>query len=372
MGLENRPDELPSDRFIAGPPLRKHVGYRLSADGNLSPSVSIDLETLQTSRDEPSAESTRRRLEDVSLLNQAPEGLCIAIPSDLLQAVVRAFGEDHFKPESLQHAQRITALADDVGATGFWNGVPFTYPWLGQKDSQLTTDFLKQCLALQNAEAMDLAERFSNYLELINRRMQNYAGWLVSNVEFQKDQEVLLQKFTCVSNDRLPTFHECNRLSVRSDFEEACHVFFSKWIVDSLSAPGLPLPQGPMFPQSTNNSDLSIKLPLYFPTQGTGPIVEMIDDARLSPGRSLDHLNEWFELTGRDNVSHNKTLKLSRILIIWTYWRALVSQFPGAFYRRKSKLTQVFASFLKADDSTVKNDVNFLTKRLGYEWLATH
>ena len=365
--------------FIAGPPLKKGTLYKMSRDGTTLTAQAelLDKNAFEDDRSPPSSVDIvpARRINDQRRLVQIPEGLVIAIPDELLRLMVIEFGRDRLSYGALSEVRRLSNIAVQAGAIGFWNRRPFLYQVLEPQRSNGFPGLNGEMFNRSDEEIRDVVKALESRLDNIGEYVWAYAGWLFSNPQFRSEQRMLLQEFRNeIVSVGFPTRQMLlsGRPLGNPTFHERCLRHYQHWILDGVAGPDLPVPVAPQFPnpiqRETSSGVLSHSIPAYFPIPGQGWFLDMLDDSRPTQ-RQMSHLADWFEIVRKRNASFNKMEAFRRRMRLLHYWRGLVLAFPDLLRRSKVKLTGVFARFSGASEDTIKRDLRVLRPLLSEEWL---
>ncbi|MCA8993604.1 MAG: hypothetical protein KDA88_16570 [Planctomycetaceae bacterium] len=367
-------DRVPlSSGFILGPPLRKGRAY--VRDPNLENGEWRFLQASTQSDEATHGDEADGNVgsgdNDSRVVAQISGGLQLAIPTELLNLVEDEIGRNRLNDQQLISAQRLARLASDVGATGFWNRASFSFPFLSTSSLEsLRVDLWSGSRTMSRAEINEMERRLGGYLAEINRHMVCFVGWLISNQQFHEEQREMIQLLSAHGINRPPSRRELEHGNFSTEsVQNSLNQFYQDWHLERLEAPGFPVPLGPHFGAGGQAMpECMIKLPGYFPVQGMGLLVEMMNDARgVLAGSRID---EWLEIISRDNASQARLPQYGRLSIVYHYWRALHSTFPSGLSRCKTKLVSAFAQFLHVDDKTIQRDLRNLRDRLGDDWGA--
>ena len=364
--------------FINGPPLRRDRIYRfdhshqqLEGFAAVNPSEIVEVESR---RSVTHGKEFDARTQDCRSVTHIPDGFHLVIPGELLTMICQAFGENTLDRRELNQARRLTELAKELQVVGFWRRRSIEYSLLEPR-TPIDLHYGRSTF-LDRKETQQRVATLDSRLDRINGYMRGYVGWLMSNRQFLDEQRELLRQFPDeVQANGFPTRSQCcgTSTNIVSGYLKRCADFYDMWILDSLTAPCLPIPVGPKIPNvmlsRNGGGDSTFTIPCYVPISGQGELAEMLDDAR--PSASMrPKLADWFAIIGKNEVSHNKIPGFARRLRLQRYWTALVATFPARFERAKKKLTSIFASFLAVGEDTIKQDVQILSRNLGSHWMS--
>ncbi len=305
-----------------------------------------------------------------------PHGLLIAIPEDLIELVINAFGVDRLGHSAIAEVRRVSELAAEVGGIGFWNQRAIHYRFLEPPRSKGLVVPKGELWGHTESEMRQIVKKLQERLDRIDQYVHGYAGWLMSNLSYRSEQQQLWHEFQVeIAAEGFPARATIRRAAPSgiSTFHDRCLRHYERWILDGVVAPDLPVLVSPQFPnlmQSEANSGvLSHVIPAYFPVSGHGWMADMLSDARPTD-TAMPHLSDWFDIIQKENASLNKISGYSRRLRLLHYWRGLMAAFPEGLLKAKKRLTSVFADFLKAGDDTIKSDLNVLGPLLSEKWMT--
>lgn len=367
------------DSFILGPPLKAGTVYKVSEDGGtLTPHAKLlDKNALGDDRYHPCSIELLpdEGIDDERTLVQIPDGLVIAIPDELCRLLRNAFKKDRLSDRELSGSRRLSEMAVQAGAIGFWIRRPFRYQFLEPQASIWFHGLKGEMFGRSDAEIRDVATLLRARLDRILGYAGSYAGWLMSNPQFRSEHLHLLKEFR---NEVVSIGFPTRRMLSRDGnpgipkFHERCLSHYQRWILDGVEGPDLPVPVAAQFPNhmhpETSSGVSSHLIPAYLPVSGQGWFSDMLDDSRPTQ-RQMPHLAEWFEIVRKENASLNKMEAYRRRMRLLHYWRGLVLAFPDLLHRSKTKLTEVFASFLKVGDDTIRGDLRVLNPVFSEGWL---
>ena len=385
----SRPDPVPpvtaaeaEPRYIAGPPLRQGTLYRLEEKEhgpalvahavlrNTSDSRNSEISSSQFTVLHAQGTGSTRRLE------QLPHGLLIAIPDELLTLVINAFREERLGHSAVAEVRRVSQLAAELGAIGFWNQRAIHYRFLEPPRSTGLLVWEGTLWGRSESEIRQVGKMLQERLDRIDQYVRGYVGWLMSNLSFRSEQRQLLQEFRVeIAAEGFPVRRAIRNAdpAAISIFHERCLLHYDRWILDGVEAPDQPIPVAPQFPApmpaETSRGILSHTIPAYFPVSGQGWMADMLSDARPTD-TAMPQLSEWFAIIQKDDAKLNRISGYCRRLRLLHYWRGLMAAFPEGLRRSQIKLTSTFAGFFKAGEDTIKSDLKLLGPLLSEEWMT--
>ena len=369
-------------RYIAGPPLRQGTLYRLEEKehGPALVAHAVLRDTHDTSRNDISPTQFSviqgQGIGDSRRLITLPHGLLIAIPKDLIELVINAFGVERLGHSAIAEVRRVSELAAEVGAIGFWNQRAIHYRFLGPSRSKGLVVPKGELWGHTESEMRQVVKKSQERLDRIDQYVHGYAGWLMSNLSYRSEQQQLWHGFQVeIAAEGFPSRGTIRSVAPSgiSTFHDRCLRHYERWILDGVVAPDLPIPVSPQFPNlmqsEVNGSTVSHTIPAYLPVPGQGWLLDMLDDARPT-NQVMPHLSEWFDIVQKENGSLNMISGYCRRLRLLHYWRGLMAAFPEGLRRSQIKLTSTFAGFFKAGEDTIKSDLKLLGPLLSEEWMT--
>jgi hypothetical protein len=289
-------------------------------------------------------------------------------------------GESRFDTDDVARERE---LADALGNfqlnvnVGFWDGRIITYNYLSPR-VPLNLGPALASLGKNEAEISFTEEQAEARLKSFEGPLRAYAGWLMANPAFREEHDRLLERHwreirSRGSFDSIHTMHSSAE-SETTRRQSECLQFYSRWRLQKLEGPGLPIPLAPQVPDIWNISRANprngvrvISIPDISPISGQGNVVETLEDS-LRGGDHPQHLAEWLDIASRENVAKNMLPAYERQFHLQHFWRVLQHRFSDAFARRKTALRDAFAEYLRVSEDTIKGDLKSIAQRLGTDW----
>lgn len=241
------------------------------------------------------------------------------------------------------------------------------------QDSEVFREDIRQMLKANDSTFTDDAIKTHTEELLENdRRSQRlndyrraYCGWLMTNRQFIEEQSALHQEFqTEVEQSGFPTAHRLNQMrrEDRETFHSRCEEHYKRWVLQGIAGIDLPDPVPFQYiqdhhPSEQDDRPLSFRMdyPVHLPVHGRGFLAETFAANR--PTWKFPHLEEWFEITEKDDAGMNKMAGYIRRLKITIYLRGLALACGGRKLSTKSVKVQALAEYLKVSQDTIKNDL---------------
>jgi len=367
--MRNGPENSVSDAAsLSGLPLRKDTAYLYSPETHqfvpareVTRSGDTDACQLSESAALSGAKVKQQANQPTVATNfEIPDGMQIAIPQRLLELVIREVGEPRFDQRDVRNAIQLQHLADQFGAIGFWDRQPILFSQFSKVCPEPTSPNLDSSFSAAVSKADQIAmRRAEDSIAEIKRLTKAFIGWLITNPVFREEQSRIIQVVRESGRQRIPTSVECNpRHPAYDECLAACAEFYHLWCLQGLSAPGFPVPLG------TSTVQNQMQWPAYLPAYGSGLATTLVQLANGHYPEMQLKISGWLELVSRECPSQNQIPRYIRLVELHTYWRALHVAFPGTFARAKTRLVLAFAEFFHVDESTVKRDLDVISKRL--------
>ena len=316
------------------------------------------------------------------LVNQ----IFLFLPHKLLKTIEPVISKEEIKPATWKLELALGKFADKNGSFAGLRNLKSIHcdllHWAGTTNLEIGADLLKEMgwekqfnenqinQALQACE--NVADRFR-----IQRRA--YAGWLMTSPMFIAEQEQFCKRWQgMILTHGFPASIIANALpqidgvSVASgavkQFLAAAELFYRRWQLAGMSAPGLPIPHAPQLPTQlqpahAHDAMYSFSLPRTLPVP-TGETLQLwIDDAFGS--HDLPHLADWMKLIRRANTGKQSIGRYARLFLLQHYWHILHHRHPKACHRRKTQLIPKFADYLQVSDETLRADLRLMSSRRG-------
>jgi hypothetical protein len=311
------------------------------------------------------------------------------LPRDLWDEMHNRIGSRLFDPELVELEDTLSSICGDHSfSAGFKNGLAFTYN-LRRAPIRLKLDQAKASGIASNQAALDrvgqIAEERSGGMAKVTRA---YTGWLMTNPVFLNELDALLGSWVEMIRrwgfDRLGILLPQGNLVLGDDptadhrwpsYSSAFDEFFTRWRLQGLAAPYLPVPlqglTGGQFPVSVLPQVMraggAFVLPDTVPIPSRDTLRNMLEDS-LHRSATPDHLEEWMRIIAGGNTAKKPFVKFSRLFEVQHYYRILRQRHAPALNRKLHLVKQVLAEFLGTAKRTIVEDLKFLKRRLGPQW----
>jgi hypothetical protein len=306
-------------------------------------------------------------------------------PERLLTLVVDQVVPDRFDAQILNMERQLSTLVNDRSVyVGIRREAPIAYGYLeASKPVRFSYDDVKH-LNWGKSE-----QEIEQFLRVVNPRrdaltepLRGYCGWLMTNKTYVAEHDQLICQHARQVRDHdfpIPILAACGPPMPQSAIDEtwvnAFRQFYSRWRLQSLVGPGLPMPLPvllPSFPLLAQNlaaaeGGTSVFLPDIVPISTRGVIHETLDDA-VHGGQQPEHLAEWHRIVRRDNTAKNKIARYARLFGLQHYWRLLFERHPNTVVGNKAHLVDAMAEFFNLSIDSIRKDLTFIGKRLGKGW----
>ena len=316
------------------------------------------------------------------------------LPLDVLENVQVFVGEERFDSDLLALEYELSHICGDhTSQAGFWKNTAISYAELRTKKAPPISKELALAAGMKPAE-VDLAIRTYNDRDLdsIERFSKGYCGWILTNKQFLDEHDAILTAHaeairgwgTHHSASFLPESYRVNlnpgtippASGPWAEFESACKPFLTRWRLESLAGPYLPVPIKPLmagvFPYTAMKQMMDAGgvffLPDTMPIPSRDQLRGMLDHA-LHKGEKPEHLKGWLDIVGADNMAKNRMDPYIRMFELQHFWRILHNRHASAIHRRTGKLEEAFGKVFNVGTQQIKSDLANIRKQLGIEWL---
>jgi hypothetical protein len=131
---------------------------------------------------------------------------------------------------------------------------------------------------------------------------------------------------------------------------EEVRAFLVRWRLMGMAGPRLPIPMMPLlggtFPLSIMEQLLAtggvFSVPDTYPIPSRDELRSLLEDA-IRPSRP-EHLNEWMQITRKNNPAKNQIERYSRLLELQHYWELLHERHADRLTGQLTKLQTAFAT----------------------------
>ena len=328
------------------------------------------------------------------VLKRLRRRLFFILPPQLLSEVVDRIGRHKFNRNCLKLEREVVALLPKVDwMSGFWNGRLLSYDLLQPPsvDPLGTMRGLAQQAGWNKnpAQLQAIFDGFGEKIKQFHVVARGYCGWLMTNQAFVHEQNALLRKWSKEIRQygvpRIGLVKAGTGAVPRgwkraegplADFADAFENFFCRWRLESLAAPGLPVPLLPSLPAATTPDVLRCLhragalyyFPDTFPIPSRDELRRVLEDVR---SRSVPaHLGEWSHIVRAGNQGKRDIQRYGRLFTLQHYWRVLHARHDKALhgYGGRVALRAVFANFLGQKPETIRKDLIFISSRVGKGW----
>lgn len=318
--------------------------------------------------------------------------LFYAIPLPLIESIERhvhqqAFGE----LRDLELAVAEACQSEDC--IGSSHGQPVKFEFFAPTES---STFTNRTISIDHSVAEQLGWDWnaaklqlrlgaaSERVDLFRRTARGYLGWLLTNNQFQKEQNALLTATTGTEpSDSMPSCVESSDDYQLVSSEELArrlsndvgYLFLKRWRLRKLVTTNLPVPMMPLwagqFPASIlpmlQDTGGLFHLPDTFPVPSRDELRQFLQEG-IASTEEVEHLAEWHQIVRGDNPAKNQIDRYARIAAVFHYWRVVMSRHRPALRGKTQALQRAFASFLHKTDATIKGDLGLIRQRLGDDW----
>jgi hypothetical protein len=313
------------------------------------------------------------------------------LPRPLWDDVFGRLGEERFGSDTVEMEWTLSGIVGDHSTrAGFWKGRAFSYDLLQPKPKwRPSAEGARSVRWEVNQATLDegmrhLEERSERFVKVTRA----YAGWLLTNRQFLDEHDALFTEWSEVVQrwglDRLGILLPREGFLPGDDptadprwpdYSAAFDEFFTRWRLQKLAAPYLPVPLQPLmagcFPttvvQQVNRAGGAYCLPDTFPVPSRDDLRNMLEDS-LHGSSTPDHLKEWMAHIARDNAARRPLIRFARLFELQHYWRIIRRRHARAIRGQVGVLKEVLGGFLGVSKDTVHRDLLFITKRLRKGW----
>jgi len=317
--------------------------------------------------------------------------LFFTLPKFLLEEIIREVGESRFDSSLLQLEFALSGRCGNHSETvGYWNRWPIWYNYLRESPALAIDDETNSFGQPSNpAKIANVMRTAGGRLERFSTFSKGYAGWLTTNRVFLDEHDTLVTTWAAViqkSGLDIAALSQ-SRGGGRPDFDpameprwdqftSALREFFVRWRLLGLAAPYLPKPIAPLMSGDLAPDTIAqikpagaiVFFPDTFPISSRDELRGMLEDALRGQHRP-DHLAEWFDIIRSDNPAKSQIDRFARLFELQHYWHILHDRHPAAIDKKLGLIKQVMASFLGKEEQTIHQDLLFIKKRLGADWL---
>ena len=297
-------------------------------------------------------------------------GLVYALPAELL-AVLKRELRNVLSRRMLSNECALSAVAEQRGCIAFRCCQPVRFPRLARTIKPITAnDFASTQVPCENPEVQ--AANLTAYLQNGRRYSLGYCGWLVQQCDFWSEIDLLLKTHGDTFSETKLGFPPM-RLGlepslVPSEYTDesvdCAKAIYGKWRLQKMATTDLPVPHEPQmaaanaYVQSAAEGAVTPHIPDIFPIDGTGPIVEQMENARNS--RQAPHLNEWKKLIGSESRQKKLVDTYARQFQFQHYFRVIRQRYSDQLRRKKGALYQAFASYFEVSKDAIERDASKL------------
>lgn len=313
----------------------------------------------------------------------------LTLPSDLWESVDQTL-LSRFDREQLEFEKRVSQVCETRRAcVGLWDGKPVDYELLEERS--LSSGTLPEVPAGwgKNAAQMALILRKGvARLDHLKHVTRGYAGWLLTQQDFLEEHDRLLGQWTnfiarCGIPRVGPTIERATTVAVIpgkdeeqvAKFVEEFSMFFSRWRLQGLAGPYLPIPLQPLFAgclpativRQLEDVGGIFFLPDTFPIPSRDELRGLLEDA-IHGESPAAHLAPWMSIVRASNPARNKISQHARRLKLQHLWCVLHQRHAQALCGQVNRLEEVFARYLGATKTTIHGDRLAIRKQLGSTW----
>lgn len=388
-------DHVENERLEMNEQLAAEIARIIAADTNLK--VELDL---------PANTEIRVAGKPILALNPATNNLTVpapflhhplvrgryycSLPRALWDETYERIGQERFDEELVNLEYALSEICGDHSRiAGFRNGQAITYSLL-RRPLQLSLQDVRSAGIDVDQRALNrVVQTAEKQIGGMAKVARAYAGWLMTNPQFLDEHDALTEEWSQMIRrwglDRLGILMPSGTVLPGDDptgddrwsaYRAAFEEFFSRWRLQGLAAPYLPVPlqplMGGMFPVSIlpqlMRSGGVFVLPDTFPIPSRDTLRNMLEHA-LHCAVAPEHLHEWMAIIAGDNPAKKQLLKFSRLFEVQHYYRILQHRHAPALRRKLSIVKDVFSEFLNTARRTIDDDFKYIKRRLGPEWI---
>ena len=193
-----------------------------------------------------------------------------------------------------------------------------------------------------------------------------YCGWLVQQREYQAD----IQAFRKSMEDRENVTQDCQAChdgNTSSNSFEIRESICKKWRLASLVTSEIPEPLLPhlsainFYSRDIPEGAVLPFIPDTFPIQGTGLVVDQLNNSRLASGAA--HLADWWNLTSNGTGNTRPFELFARQFQLQHYWRVLRTRFQTETDRKQQVFSYIFAAYFGVSQDSIRRDFQQLKKK---------
>jgi hypothetical protein len=316
------------------------------------------------------------------------------LPQDVWEQVYNQLGKEEVADDLVELELAAIKICKDCSwNVGLRSGVAFTYPLLRSSPRHAKTKFNTEGPLVADVEREKrnlLEQQIERRLRPLRAVSRGYAGWLVTNRQFLDEHDALFSTWSDMVL-RWGVTALGILLPIRGmflpgadptadprwpDYSKAFEEFFSRWRLQGIAAPYLPIPLQPLMagtlpisvlPQLTRAGGV-ICLPDTFPVPSRDELRNLLEPV-LHGNPKPDHLTEWMEFIAKDNVAKRPIARFGRLLEFQHYYRILHHRHRDALRGNSQTLKRVLAGVLETSEKTIVGDLRFIRQRLGKDWL---
>jgi len=323
-----------------------------------------------------------------------------ALPQELWKLLHQdlELGIEVFDKDLMELENAATRICGDCAFNvGLRSGAAFSYALLctDRRCGRISVEQAKSIGLNLNQVALDYrVDRMNARLKPLTSVARGYVGWLMSNKQFLDEHDAIISKW--INMVRRWGFDRLGILPLQgmflpgddpttdpqwSAYGQAFEEFFTRWRLQGLVAPYLPIPLQPLMagnlpvtvlPQLTRAGGVFC-IPDTFPVPSRDELRNLLEGAiHGGQGKAKnddEHLKEWMKLIAKDNAAKKPILRFGRLFLFQHYYRTLHHRHARSLHGKSSIVREVLAEFLgKVSMKTIKSDVRFLRKQLGKDW----
>ena len=309
------------------------------------------------------------------------------LPLPLIDSLVQESAFRNAAQDALEMEKDRSHQAGDHSAkAGLLSGQPLLYGLLADTAEVYHTAEDAASVGWTDSEI----RRFRDIQRTGNERIREgvkvkvgYAGWLLTNPAFLGEHDALLEGHQAVLVEGFPqpALAGCSIGERReaTDAEASCvaalSAFCNRWRLQSLTAPGLPVPLPLQLPSPFSPPNgvfggegvANLVVPDIYPVDGHGRFRDTVDDA-VHGGPPPEHLADWRKIVAASNTARNAIGRYVRIFRMQHFVRVLYSRHAAALNRKKTRVLAALATYFDVSQDVIKRDWRMVDQRLGREW----
>jgi hypothetical protein len=313
-----------------------------------------------------------------------------SLPPMLWKSILAKVGTKHFDAETLRMEQAMSSVCQDHSTrVGIWQSRFVEYQGLHPIPAPTFTDEHIRACEMEPLEVRNSLRLFGERDAVpFERFRRSYVGWLLTNREFLNEHDSLLADHAetvrrwgthlagvFVPSGILSQGMDPTGESSWQSFNTSCKEFFTRWRLQCLAGPYLPVPlqalMAGLFPWTVVEQLMRAGgvffLPDTMPIFSRDELRGLLDHA-LHKRQTAEHLSGWFHIIRASSGARNQLDRFGRLFEIQHYWRILRQRHAGALAGNIGRMELAFSQFFKTSNPSIHADLIAIRRRLGAEW----